>query len=146
MVTGFITQEKFILGKSLPELELLLGFHSGRLKEGAKIYVLTQLPQPNQFELRGYSQVAGHQWEKKFPQGTNLDENKIKEFLIKNVFTTIGNNRLVKIKAISNHIISFSDDDQYPPGLGIPQWKLITPLMVREVALLNGNDRYLYIP
>jgi hypothetical protein len=42
-VYGFITQEKFLRGKSLAELEDLLGFQTGRLAQGAVVLALSNL-------------------------------------------------------------------------------------------------------
>lgn len=35
-----------------------------------------------------------------------------------------------------------NDDDQYPPGWGIPQWKLTSPLPAQVVAVINAGERY----
>ncbi len=141
-ISGFKLQEKYLRNKSLNEIESLLGYHYGRLKQGATIYALTEIPKADQFDLRGFTQVADHQWDIKYPNGTNLDEKKLKDFLIKNVFTNIGLDRLIKVRPITAHNFDMSDDDQYPPGLGIPQWKLTDPLNARQVAEVKGDDRY----
>ena len=59
-VRGCITQERYIKGRSLVELERLLGFQKGRLDNGIVVATLIQLPNINQFELLGYTQVAEH--------------------------------------------------------------------------------------
>ena len=84
-ISGFKLQEKYLRNKSLNEIESLLGYHYGRLKNnGATIYALTEIPKADQFDLRGFTQVADHQWDIKYPNGTNLDE-KTKRFSYKNV-------------------------------------------------------------
>ncbi len=50
-VSGFITKEKFIAGRTLAEVEKVLGFHAGRLSQGVAIAVLMELPGMQQFEL-----------------------------------------------------------------------------------------------
>jgi hypothetical protein len=41
---------------------------------------------------------------------------------------------LVKVKAITPHNNNIQNDEQYPPGQGIPQWKLISGIPARVVA------------
>ena len=48
------------LGRTLQELENILGFHKGRLSEGIVVVALLQIPSKTQFELLGYTQVTGH--------------------------------------------------------------------------------------
>jgi hypothetical protein len=51
-VSGYITKEKFIAGRTLAEVEKILGFHPGRLSKGMAMAVLMELPGMQQFELR----------------------------------------------------------------------------------------------
>src|SRR5262245_1975223 len=96
-IKGCITQEIFIKGKTLPEIERILGFQKGRLDKGIVVAALLQLPAVNQFELLGYSQVAEHKFNKAATDG--LDKNKLKDTLLRNTFTLSGNKRLVKVMA-----------------------------------------------
>ncbi len=134
-VTGFITQEIYLKNKSLRDIERLLGFQWGRLNEGLIVAALVQIPEDSQYELAGYSQVAGH----KFNDGSlkKLDERKLKEILRKEVFALSGNKRLVKVIPNSPHKSSISADLQYPPGLGIPQWKLTRPVTAKVIAIIE---------
>ena len=43
-VSGYITKEKFIAGRTLAEVEKILGFHPGRLSQGMAMAVLMELP------------------------------------------------------------------------------------------------------
>src|ERR1019366_7671173 len=52
-VKGFVTSEKFIRGKSLEQVERILGLLPGELKDGAILLRLNVLPLPHQYELRG---------------------------------------------------------------------------------------------
>jgi hypothetical protein len=61
-VSGFITKEKFIAGRTLAEVEKILGFHAGRLSQGMAMAVLTELPGMQQFELAAYSNIAAHHY------------------------------------------------------------------------------------
>ena len=62
-VRGYVTQDKFLMGRPLSELERYLGFQSGRLSRGATFIKLTQLPKDGEFELAGYSMTAAHRHE-----------------------------------------------------------------------------------
>lgn len=141
IVRGCITQEKYIKGRTLPELESILGFHSGRLAKGATVAALLQVPGKSGFELLGYSQVAEHKFNKEALKG--LDTDKLKELLLREVFTTVGTNRLVKVIATTEHAKDMNDDDQYPPGWGIPQWKLTSPLPAQVISVVNPGERFI---
>jgi hypothetical protein len=74
---GYITCYKFIAGRSLDEVERLLGLRSGELLPGAYLYEFMRLPRPTEFELRGYSQCpAGKPWtaESKYPAGQGVPQ------------------------------------------------------------------------
>jgi hypothetical protein len=146
-VKGFVTQEKFINGKSLSELERILGFQAGRLNEGAVFYALKQLPMPEQFEFKGYTQVAEHHFTEQYGGSSflNQDRNeskkdydtrmlKVKNNIIKTVWAETGPERLIKVRAIKDHDSSLHDDTQYPPGSGVPQWKLIDYIRACAIA------------
>lgn len=139
-VAGFITREISIKGRSLREIEDILGFHSGRLSGGAAIAVLLQVPQLHQFDLAGYTQVADHRIDRnKMLQG--LDENKLKS-LVADRFTTQGIDRLVKVIPFTRHNPSMTNEEQYPPGQGVPQWKLKQEIPAQVVSLLAAGDIY----
>lgn len=139
-VRGCITQEHFLKGRSLPELERLLGFQKGRLGSGIVVATLIQLPNVNQFEFLGYTQVAEHK-HKNIDPG-EMDVNKLKEMLMKDVFTLIGYKRLVKVIANTLHTEKIDNDTQYPPGQGIPQWKLTAALPARVIAIVPPGKSY----
>jgi hypothetical protein len=149
-VYGFITQEKFLRGKNLSELEDLLGFQKGRLKEGAVILALKQLPAAEQFDFGGYTQVADHHFKEQFGNNSLVNKaqgetdsdhkariTKVKNVLIKSVWAETGPERLVKVKAVTPHDNNIHEDEQYPPGQGIPQWKLKAGIPARVVAEIH---------
>jgi hypothetical protein len=140
LVKGCITQERYIKGRSLAELERLLGFEKGRLEKGIVVAALIQLPAAHQFELLGYSQVAEHKSKAIDPK--KLDVNKLKEMVIKEAFTLVGNKRLVKVIANKPHNTKVDNDIQYPPGLGVPQWKLTTALPARVTGIVSPGKVY----
>jgi hypothetical protein len=140
MVKGCITQEHFLRGRTLSEIERILGFHKGRLNEGMIVAALIELPSAHQFDLLGYTQVAEHRFKGIDP--AKLDEKKLKEMVMKEAFTLSGYKRLVKVIANKPHDASMDDDTQYPPGLGVPQWKLTTRLPARVLKIINPGKIY----
>lgn len=141
IVRGCITQEKYIKGRTLSELENILGFHAGRLSQGATIAALLQVPTKSQFNLLGYTQVAEHKINQEAFKG--LDTDKLKDLLLREIFTTVGINRLVKVIAKTEHSKAMSDDEQYPPGWGVPQWKLTAEMPAQVIAELKPGERYI---
>lgn len=125
----------------MPELESILGFHKDRLKAGVVIAALMQSPATNQFELLAYTQVAGHKIND--DSFKSLDVNKLKEMVRKETFTTVGVNRLVKVMPNTPHAEHMENDEQYPPGLGVPQWKLTSKINAEVVAIIKAGERYL---
>ena len=139
-VRGCITQERYIKGKSMPELERLLGLHKGRLANGAVVAVLLQIPTDRQFNVLGYSQVAEHHFNSDVLK--SLDEAKLKQIVINDAFTLVGNKRLVKVIPNIPHNDQLNNDAQYPPGLGVPQWKLTDRVSARVVSVLQADEVY----
>ena len=128
-ISGFITLKKFLLGRNLQQIERLLGFHSGRLRQGATFAELISLPGLNEFDFAGYSQVASHRFDTRALAG--YDINKLKNNVLE-VWSKPGE-KLVKVIATTGHNAALSNDLQYPPGSGVPQWKLI----VRKQAVVR---------
>jgi hypothetical protein len=114
-VSGCITKEKFIAGRTLAEIERILGFHAGRFSRGIIVVALTDLP--CNFDLAAYSNVAKH----RHSAPTGLDIAKIKADVVK-TWSTCGFERLVKVRPLIPHNQNMSPDLQYPPGYGAPQW------------------------
>jgi hypothetical protein len=135
-VSGCITQEKYLKGRTLDQIERLLGFHTGRLKEGMIVAALTQIPQVGQFEFGGYTQVASHHFSDQYGKVV-FDREMMKKKLVAEVFKIQGPDRLVKVMANIRHEESMLPDDQYPPGRGIPQWDLTAKIPARVIALVN---------
>jgi hypothetical protein len=135
IVRGCVTKEKFIRGRALADLEKLLGFSAGRLRQGIGVIRPCRLPAATEFDLGGYTQVAIHRHET--PRGV------VPAVLRQNAhdsWTLRGPESLVKIVAFTPHNPELSDDFQYPPGGGIPQW-VVKPLARVPgvvVALVTG--------
>jgi len=118
-VSGYITQDKYLIGRPLSVLEQYLGFHRGRLARGATFVKLNRLPLEDEFDLAGYSMTAEH----RHVPPSGLDITKLKRMAISS-WRLSGPDRLIKVFAGIEHDRSMKDDDQYPPGAGVPQWKI----------------------
>ena len=138
-VSGCITKEKFIAGRTLADIEKILGFHSGRLFGGIAVVVLTELPAMQQFDLAAYSNVATHRH--KAPEGFNIEKLKADA---KATWAMTGFERLVKVLPVVRHDPNMDPDFQYPPGHGAPQWVTKVSLWGRVVGVVNDypNGRY----
>src|SRR4051794_24357717 len=93
-VSGCITKDKFIRGKTIEEIERLVGFHRGRLSSGLTVVKLNRLPDVTEFDLAAYSNVATHRHQ----QPTGLDIDKIKKLAVGS-WSLSGVERLVKVLA-----------------------------------------------
>ena len=140
-VRGFVTQLKYLAGRPLWEIELFLGYRSGRLAKGAAFATLDRLPQINEFETAGYSQVAAHRHV--MPAG--LDPVGLRRMAM-SAWTLVGPDRLIKVLPETPHDSSLRDDEQYPPGQGVPQWKVTSPIQGRIVAVLPSSSHVFRAP
>ena len=127
-------------GRTLSVLERYLGFREGRLRLGATFVKLTRLPAEGEFELAGYSMTAQHR--QVTPSG--LDVHKLKRQAMSR-WTLAGPDRLIKVIPAVEHDPNIDPDDQYPPGDGVPQWRLargvsIPGIIVAEPA--TASDKY----
>jgi hypothetical protein len=127
---GFFTTVGWLKGRTLQEIESLLGFQRDRLNWGARVYIAFRLPQIDEFELAGYSQVASHQTQEQYGSNLNSPQNKsemdaykVKKGLAMSCWAMSGKDRIVKILPAKRHSDLIPDAIQYPPGQGIPQWK-----------------------
>jgi hypothetical protein len=135
-VAGYITQDKFLAGRSLEEIERYLGFHKGRLAQGASFIKLARLPKIDEFELAAYSMTAAHRYTT--PPG--LDIAKLKNLAMAR-WSLSGPDRLVKVRPGIQHDVSMGDDEQYPPGSGVPQWRIKTPTLIDGVVVAEPKTR-----
>lgn len=143
-IKGYITQLHFVAKKTGAQLESLLGFKAGRMGLGWAMLHLAKMPKPSDVQFRGYSRMSGgiakghlkNPLDKRTAEQKLEDDEydvvKLKEAIIKTVFTISGTKRLVKI--IPNRKPSGNKD--YPPGAGIPQWELVKPLKFKVAAVI----------
>lgn len=67
-------KNKYIAGRNLREIKKILGFHPGRFAKGIAVVSFIRLPEPQQFNVAGYSNVATHRF--KTPVGLNIQRLK----------------------------------------------------------------------
>lgn len=139
-VSGCFTKEKFITGRTLAEMEKILGFRAMRFASGITVAALLELPKIDEFEVSGYTNVASH----KFKLSPGLDVNVLKKNAM-STWTATGFERLVKVRPVLRHQDDLHPDIQYPPGRGAPQWVAKVPLKAKIVAIVTGYPGGRYV-
>jgi hypothetical protein len=139
-VTGCITKEKFIAGRTAAEIERILGFHPGRLAGGLTVVALLELPATSQFDLAAYSNIATHRFQ--MPSGLDIEKLKAAAWAS---WATTGFERLVKVLPATRHDNNLDPDFQYPPGLGAPQWVAKGQLRGKVVGIVTDYPAGRYV-
>jgi hypothetical protein len=140
-VSGYVTKDKFIRGRTLQEIEQILGFQTGRFQQGIYVLTLDRLPSQSEFQVAAYSMIAEHHF--KMPSDLNIE--KIKQNAAESWGLT-GGDRLVKVRTVAPHDPKLDPDLQYPPGKGAPQWKLTARIPATCVAVVTGYPDSRYQP
>ena len=140
-VSGYVTKEKFVRGRTLQEMERILGFQHGRFERGIVVIRLERLPTIDEFSLAAFSMVAEHRYQ----EPTDLDIQKVKH-LAMSAWSLDGFERLIKVRANTPHSADVPPDEQYPPGTGAPQWKITTKIPGKIVSLVSDYPGGRYIP
>jgi hypothetical protein len=138
---GCFTQDKFIAGRSLREIEKILGFKEGRLSRGGYVYALTRLPAKGEFKVAGYTNVSLHRFQ--MPSGLDpkvLERNAMEQWKL------TGRDRLVKVVPVIEHDKSLGDDEQYPHAYGAPQWVVLKYLPCIVAGNLDSYPDGVYTP
>jgi hypothetical protein len=154
LYSGCFTKQIYLQGKTLPEIERILGFHAGRLSQGAKFVVATQLPGIDDFDLAGYTQVAGHHTTAVYgninsPAGNNAaNAYRIQKQNAMRSWGLTGTDRLVKVLPAIGHDKDMNPDKQYPPGQGVPQWivKWERKINCREICEVKDYFNGRFVP
>jgi hypothetical protein len=147
---GFFTTQIYLQGQTLAEIERRLGFDSGRLSLGAWFAAAINLPGPDDFEFAGYSMVPGHRTIEKYGDINNPGTDPEREAHLRRKRSVIsewdlsGIHRLIKVIPMIGHSPNMSDDYQYPQGSGIPQWKIIKPILCEGICFVKDypNGRF----
>ncbi len=138
---GFFTSQRWLRGKTLTEMESLIGFRTGRLSTlGASVYGFSRIPENWEFELAGYTNVSGGMktdtaWVAAdraaalyYANSGMRSAETVRMDNARSSMTISGPNRLIKVKPLLG-----DPTDTYPPGQGIPQWR------VSELAAARGS-------
>jgi hypothetical protein len=153
---GFFTSQKWLRGRSLSEIELLVGYRAGRLSTlGASVYGFTRVPDYWEFELAGYTNVSGglemdpawvaqEQLAAAYHANTGMAgaATRLKNNA-RSSMTVLGPDRLIKVKPLLEDPF-----DSYPAGHGIPQWRVskkaadLGTLRGELLVVLQPGDRY----
>lgn len=57
-----------------------------------------------------------------------------------------GSDRLIKVIPMIGHSPNMSDDYQYPPGSGIPQWKVTKEIYCKGICYVKDYPKGKFIP
>jgi hypothetical protein len=153
-MAGFVTKAAFLRGLGAEEIERRLGYAHGRLASGYWLLFLEQTPSPDEFEFMGYSQMSGGapqghlnplggQTAEQSLRAGGFDLLRLKQKVIRETFRISGPQRLAKVLPID----PARGPTPYPPGSGVPQWRLLEPGLPFRVAqqiqagrIYSGDD------
>lgn len=149
---GFVTRLIFVINKSSDQLEDLIGYHRGRLARGWSLLLLKETVAPSEIVLAGYSHFSGgriggpqegltRETVETHAAGF-LDMGRVKQSLAES-FVIEGPQRIVKVIPATGHDPAMAEPDQYPVGLGIPQWILTAEKTFIVAATVQPGMRYL---
>jgi hypothetical protein len=137
-------------------LDGLLGYRSGRLASGAMILFLEQLPEPDDFQLAGYTYfsggaVEGHKLGPNERDGSRMEDllssehgwtdvqiRKYKQGMIGNKIVISGAERLAKLIPCTPH----GHLEDYPPGSGVFQLNITKRLLFRVKANISPGETW----
>lgn len=111
-VIGYVTQEKYLYGKTAAEIEKLLGLRIFELRNIAYIFSLARLPRLGEFEYK---------FATSFPDGRVFEGAHFDELMDARADYLAGRNLTERsLTPVVQH---------YPPGSSmIPQWKITEPV------------------
>jgi hypothetical protein len=146
---GFITRERWLIGRTSRQMARLLGFSLDRMALGARVYALKRLPRNDEFQFAGYThwpngepkggrEVLPPNWiaiDAKWMRGP--DERR--KDLVRSTWTQTGPDRLVKVVP---NIAHKEGETKYPPGDGVEQWRLDRRIEMNLVADLGTDEVY----
>ncbi|WP_165250581.1 hypothetical protein [Paludisphaera soli] len=153
LVTGYITRERWVLGKTPREMAWLLGFDERRMAEGAEIFALLMLPSNDHFAFVGHTHWSGGKpaggpvelWpaqyeeiDRRFMRGPEV---RAKDN-VRATWTLTGPDRLIKVETKTKHDKNLPSKVQYPPGAGVEQWKLLVGCLAELVRELGPDEKY----
>ncbi|MGE3173963.1 MAG: hypothetical protein AB7O97_15160 [Planctomycetota bacterium] len=127
-ITGYFTIERNLEGLSTLDMERRLGFPTGRMAAGAKVWLLSRHPDLGQFESWGSTLT---------PDGDGLNRAVMLRCGIPGAWY---GQRLVKVEPVIRHV----DGDEYPRATGMPveQWRLTVEILAHLACVLQPGARY----
>ncbi len=146
---GFFGKLRWLVNKPADELEQRIGYGSGRLSQGWWLLLLMEPIGPDDFEFAGHSHLSGGRiGHPRLGNGRVTAHDDLRGILspegfrrqqqnLATSFTTAGVDRVAKIVPRSG------DDGAYPPGTGIPQWRLLVPKSFIVAASVPAGHKYL---
>lgn len=120
LISGYLTQEKYLFGLTAPQIERVLGLRSGELGQTAKIYSLSRLPGVHEVDFRLSAA---------FPDGKLMDDEAWAAHLEAREAYRLGLD--LNLRSMVPVIQS------YPPGSAmVPQWCLKPAVAIKAGPLL----------
>lgn len=142
---GYVLLASHIRGRSPVQLEQVLGYRPARLNLGWYLLFLLDPVSASEFELHGYTHFSGGKARhspltaEQDLRARGVDVDRIKGRQAVERFKTHGPDRVAKVVPVIEH----SDVETYPPGSGIPQWRLVVPKRFKVKAFLAPGEIYL---
>ncbi len=142
---GRFTKAAYLTGVGPREIEGRLGYRKGRLDPGWWLLFLTEMPGPDDFEVRSLGQgpAAATHGQAAEPPARPADLRRTKERLIAEVFSLKGSARLAKAVAKAGPLSELEEPDHVGDS-GIPQWELRPDraLTWKVAAFLRAEEVY----
>lgn len=142
---GYVLIASHIRGRSPVLLEQVLGYRPARLSQGWYLLFLLDPVAASEFELHGHTHFSGGK-AKDSPltaeqdlRARGVDVDRIKGRQAVERFKVQGPDRVAKVVPVIEH----TDVETYPPGSGIPQWRLVVPKRFKVKAFVAPGAIYL---
>jgi hypothetical protein len=141
-VKGFIVPLEFIAGLSLADLERALGLATGRLDRGAAFALLNDIPFEHELQYFGDTRAPEHrfeEWRNKRIERKEIDNAGY-------AYLQAARPKLIKVIALKSHDPMLTNDQNWPPGFGAMQYKLLVEkqAMVIDVVWNYPHGRFSY--
>lgn len=145
-VQGFIVPKEHISDCNLAQLESILGFVKGRLKQGAAFAQLYELPAQHELEYFGSTQTPAHHWNENRENLSNLGVDVIEHNRLNEAAYHYLNpaSKLIKVIPLKDHDPMLSEDENWPSGIGAMQYRLKVkkPAVIIEVIEDYPNGKF----
>ena len=160
---GFVTRLMGVLNQESDYLERALGFRAGRLAQGWMLLALKKEVLPDEFAFAGYTNSSGGEVVASTPSGARMRTpiealsqaasgaadarlgtgHGLAKRNVAETFVLERSNRIIKVVPGMQHMNAISADEQYPAGIGLPQWILLAPKLFVVAALIPPSSCHL---